>query len=93
MIKSQNEWRELPVDALYYMQSYFLFEFQRAKCGSGNYAMKQNLSLAVTDVKMPPFLPLEEIIKRTKTNTENKPCKVEGVKLLSSQTSLAKWVW
>ncbi len=47
MIKNQNEWRGLQVDAmvlsLYYMQSYFLFEFQRAKCGLGNYADKQNL--------------------------------------------------
>lgn len=70
----------------------FIFEFQRAKCGLGNYAMKQNLSVAVSDVKMPSFLPLEDIIKMIKANTEYEPCKVEGVKLLSSQTSLAKIV-
>ncbi len=74
------------------MQSYFLFEFQRAKCGLGNYDSKLNLCSAVKDLQMPSFLPLEDIIRRVKSITENEPCKVERPKLLSSQTSLAKTV-
>lgn len=76
------------VISLYYM-SYFLFEFQRAKCGLGNYKAKQNQCSAVKD--LPYFLHLEDIIRRVKSAIENEPCKV-GAKLsdISSQTSLAK---
>ncbi len=78
--------------SLYYMQSYFLFEFQRAKCGLGNYAAKQKLCSAVKDLQMPSFFPLEDIIRRVKSTIENEPCKVIATKLLTSQTSLAKTV-
>lgn len=56
--------------------------------------MKLKLRVAVTDVKMPSLLPLEDVIKRIKANTGNKACKVERVKHLSSQTGQdSHWNW
>ncbi|XP_075440434.1 uncharacterized protein LOC142485236 [Ascaphus truei] len=99
MIRNQTEWKELPLDAmvlsLYYMQTYFINEFERAKCGLGNYNPKTSYYVPQKGCKIPvaPFYPLEDIIKRVKSNMDVTPCTVEKrTSLQMSQKSLAHCV-
>ena len=100
LIKDEMEWKEMPVDTMaltmYYMQTYFLYEFKRAYCGLGNYSLKQqfsHLQKSPQEVKFPPFYPIETIIENIKSIQDQNPPRTGVEKAKSyrmSQTSLAK---
>lgn len=99
VIKKQNEWKELPADvvalAMFYMQCYYLHEFERVYCELGNYELKKQFSdlrKRVADVTFPAFYPLETIIDKIK-NSDPEPVKgvEKGKHYRMSQRSLAKY--
>ncbi|XP_042316660.1 uncharacterized protein LOC121927141 [Sceloporus undulatus] len=81
MIKDEMDWTDIPVDAMaltmYYMQTYFFYEFKRAYCGLGNYSLKMqflHLQKSSLNVDFPLFYPLETIIENIKsTQDQNRP--------------------
>ncbi|XP_061655333.1 uncharacterized protein LOC133489966 [Phyllopteryx taeniolatus] len=97
MLKSQDEWKELPVDAMvlsfYYMQSFFLSEFQRARYGLGSYNLKRGVPVPLTDIDIPSFVPLEDIVGKVKDHLRDEQSREhKNTKLSMFQTSLANTV-
>jgi hypothetical protein len=72
MIKSQNDWKELPVDALilslFHFQMNFIIEFNRATKGLGNFNIKKAFCNSVKLIAVPEnaYLPLDKIINKIK---------------------------
>lgn len=73
LIKEQNFWKELPIDAmvlaLFYMQSYYIYEFRRAEVGFGNYCIKNKFkenTWSANSAKLPHFMPIEKILEHIK---------------------------
>ncbi|KAM4031925.1 uncharacterized protein ACNLHF_019310 [Anomaloglossus baeobatrachus] len=100
MVKEQTDWKELPVDALvlamYHMQCFYLFEFQRAYCNMGKYHVKEQFSHLLkhcSEVDFPPFLKLEKIVEAIKGEVPASVFTVEkGKNLRLTQTSMAKLI-
>ncbi|XP_060109597.1 uncharacterized protein LOC132582142 [Heteronotia binoei] len=72
IIKNKSDWKEMPVDCLilsmYHMQKFFLYEFQRAYCGLGNYALKEQFSYLqkTGESQFPSYYTLETIVDSIK---------------------------
>ncbi len=93
MIKSQNDWKELPVDALilslFHFQMNFIIEFNRATKGLGNFNIKKAFSNLVKLIAVPEnaYLPLDKIINKIKLHLPFNSDKPENYRM--SQKHLA----
>ncbi|XP_015269776.1 PREDICTED: uncharacterized protein LOC107113050 [Gekko japonicus] len=73
VIQNESDWKEMPVDCLihsmYHMQIFFLYEFQRAYCGLGSYALKEQFSYlhkTTGESQFPFYYPLATIVDSIK---------------------------
>ena len=73
ILKEETKWKEWPVDTmvlmLYYLQTYYMYEFKRAGCGLGNHCLKEKFKDRLDLVKhtdLPQFVSIEDIVASIK---------------------------